>query len=96
MPISREKQGGIYWTPQGRFIVSSSTMMWKGSRLANLPDVRFDKVDWIVRLTPQTQWSWAAKFVLVSLVNEHDRTIHHDFRIPTPDADLIAAVLNAD
>jgi hypothetical protein len=95
LPISHERQGGLRWTPQGRFFVTSSTMTWKASRLTNLPDVRFDKADWIVRLTPQTQWS-GTKFVLVSLVNENDRTIHHEFRVPTPDADLIATVLNTD
>jgi hypothetical protein len=76
--------------------VTSSTMTWKGGRFTNLPDVRFDKGEWILRTTPPTQWSLVAKFVLVSLINEHDRTIHHEFRIPTPDADLIARVLNSD
>jgi hypothetical protein len=96
MPISHVKQAGIHWTPQGRLFVTSSTVTWKGSRLTNLPDLRFDKGEWIVRITPPTQWSWAAKFVLVSLVSEHDRTVHHEFRIPTPDAELIATVLNSD
>ena len=75
--------------------MTSSMITWKASRLTNLPDVRFDKTDWVMRLTPHSQWS-GAKFVLVSLVNEHDRTIHHEFRIPTPDADLISTVLNTD
>jgi hypothetical protein len=96
LPISHEKRGGIHWTPQGNFFVTKSTMTWKGSRLTNLPEVRFDKADWILRLTPQSQRSLAAKFVLVSLVNEHDRAIHHEYRIPTPDSDLIATFLNAD
>jgi hypothetical protein len=92
MLMSQQRQKGLHWLPQGRLLVTRQMVTWKGSRQTRFAEIGFARGEWTVRVTPRTQWS-RSKSVLVSFVNNNDRTIHHDFRIPTPDVDLVESAL---
>ena len=87
--VSAEKSSPVHWIPQGHLHVSKDAMTWKGS---HHPDLFFAKGEWIARPPPsdgrRTQWS------LISVVNNGDRIVHHEIRIPTPDVDLIVAAFS--
>jgi len=90
MLVSAERRKGVHLRPQGTLHVTHDTAIWKGNR--HLPELTFVKGDWIVRSTPSTGQS--RQFDLVSLVKARDRNLHYEMRVPTPDVDLVKAVVS--
>jgi hypothetical protein len=83
---SANKNTGSHRTPQGYLYLSRDRLSWKGRRQ---PELLFAKGEWIARPpppdSPRTTWS------LLSLVDKEARQVHHEFRVPTPDLDLVIA-----
>ena len=82
---------GVRMVLQGHLHVYSDRVVWKGR---GHPDETFHQGDWLVRTTPPTpvrsQWG------IISLLKKSDSQIHQELRVPTPDMDLIRAVLSDD
>src|ERR1700722_4763404 len=76
MLMSQERRSGIHWLPQGRLLVTNASVTWKPSPRTGLADLRFARGEWIVRTTPHTQASRVTPSVLLSFVNEFNRTVH--------------------
>lgn len=87
--ISAKKNTGMHWIPQGHLYLSSNRLIWKGR---HHPDLLFAKGEWIARPPssdgPPTSWS------LISLVDKETHQVHHEFRVPTPDVDLVIAAFS--
>ena len=82
---------GIRMVPQGYLHVYRDRVVWKGR---GHPETEFRRGEWLVRTTRPTpvrsQWG------IISLLDKSDSRIHKEMRVPTPDVDLIRAVLSEE
>ena len=82
---------GIRMVPQGHLHVYSDRVVWKGrGHLEATPR----RGDWPIRTTPPTPMK--AQWGIISLLNKSDSQIRQEMRVPTPDMDLIQAVLSGE
>jgi hypothetical protein len=86
--VSARKRTGVHWLPRGHLHLNRTTATWRGKH--KFPDLTFSEGDWIVRSNPPDT---SARFALVSFVNEWDRGVHYELRIPTPDLQLLVGVV---
>ena len=87
--LSLPSDNGIRVVPQGYLHVLSDRVVWKGRRH---PEVTFRRGDWLVRTTPATEVK--SQWGIIRLLNKSDSQIHQELGVPTPDIDLIRAVLS--
>jgi hypothetical protein len=87
--LPRPKAPGIHWVSQGYLHVFQDKVVWQGR---HYPEMTFKRGEWWVRTTPNEPV--VGQFGIVSLENKASPTIHQELRVPTPDLDLIRAVLS--
>lgn len=82
-------RAGAHWLPQGYLHLTNNVVTWRGRHHT---EMQFNRGEWSIRTTPPDDRQ--GRWVLMSLVQESDQTVHHEMKIPTPDVDLVEAAFD--